>query len=273
QSRPRRQRARIYSFPDGLETIPRALAAALPPGAVQLNARVTCLTPPAAPGEPWQVTWQTPGGAGVPPAEGGQESAPFTQGNASASAILLALPAAALATLRIGDAHPFAALAAVEYPPVASLFLGYKREQIRHPLDGFGMLAPSGEHRNLLGVLFNSTLFPGRAPGGHVALTVLAGGVRHPELALLPRESLMGLIRAELLELLGISGDPVYVRHHVNPAAIPQYNLGYDTHLATLAAAETRYPGLHVGGPVRDGIAVAACIASGEKLARGATTV
>jgi oxygen-dependent protoporphyrinogen oxidase len=159
----------------------------------------------------------------------------------------------------------------VEYPPVASLFLGYRREQVRHPLDGFGMLAPSRENRDLLGVLFSSTLFPGRAPAGHVALTVLTGGARgRLDLARLDVPALTRIVRAELAELLGVSGDPVYLKHHVTPRAIPQYNLGYEKIHATIGAAEATHPGLFVGGPVRDGIAVSACVAAGEKLARRA---
>lgn len=258
QPKTRRQRARIYSFPEGLETIPRALAATLPPGSVQLNSQVTRLVPPSAPDQPWQVEYQTP-------ANKDPHAPPSTL---SASAVVLALPAAALASLLIDNTHPLSIFENLEYPAVASLFLGYKRSQIRHPLDGFGMLAPSGERRNLLGILFSSSLFPGRAPDDHVALTVLVGGTRHPDIAHLPRESLMELIRIELLELLGVSGNPVYAHHHINTAAIPQYKLGHEKYLATLDAAEARYPGLHIGGPIRDGIAVYACIAAGEKLAQ-----
>src|SRR5207253_2671837 len=137
--------APIISFTDGLETIPRALADHLPAGSVELNARVTALVPPSA-DQPWQVQW-TSADSGSPP-----RSQLF-------SAVLLALPAAALARLTIGthDQRPLAALVDVEYPPVSSLFLGYRSDQIDHPLDGFGLLVPPIERRPLLGVLFNST--------------------------------------------------------------------------------------------------------------------
>ena len=61
-------------------------------------------------------------------------------------------------------------------------FLGYRREQVAHPLDGFGALVPALERRSILGALFSSTLFPHRAPDGHVALTIFAGGMRQPEI-------------------------------------------------------------------------------------------
>jgi oxygen-dependent protoporphyrinogen oxidase len=247
--------APIISFADGLETLPRALAARLPAGTVELHARVTTLVPPSA-DRPWQVEW-TSADSGSPP-----RSQFF-------SAVLLALPAAALAQLTIGthDQRPLASLADIEYPPVSSLFLGYRTDQIDHPLDGFGLLVPPIEHRPLLGVLFNSTLFPGRAPEEHVALTVMTGGSRNPDLARLTDEALLALVRDELASLLGMRGDPVFVRRTVWPRAIPQYTLGYERFLDTMTRAEQAHPGLFIGGHVRDGISLPACIAAGEKLA------
>ena len=233
--------APIISFPDGLETLTRALAATLPPGSVELNARITSLVP----GQPWTLNGQ-----------------PF-------SSVILALPAAALAALPIGvqGECPLADLSHIEYPPVSSLFLGYKREQVTHPLDGFGMLVPPAEQRSILGVLFNSTLFPGRAPAGHVALTVMTGGALRPDLARLDDAGLLALVQNELSALLGVSGEPVFIRRNFWPHAIPQYNLGYERFLDLIARTEAAHPGLFIGGHIRDGISVPNCIAAGEKLA------
>jgi oxygen-dependent protoporphyrinogen oxidase len=240
----------IVSFADGLEALPRALAAHLPAGSVELNARVTGL----APGQPWKLTWSRDG------------LEPQIETFAS---VILALPASALASLPIGPLgeRPLAGLADIEYPPVSSLFLGYKREQVTHPLDGFGMLVPPAERRVPLGVLFNSTLFPNRAPAGHVALTVMTGGSLRPELARLDDAALLTLVSKDLAELLGVRGDPVFVRRNVWPRAIPQYNLGYERFLDLIANTEAAHPGLLIGGNVRDGISVPGCIVSGEKLA------
>ncbi|MBC8039919.1 MAG: protoporphyrinogen oxidase, partial [Opitutaceae bacterium] len=163
----------IFSFSDGLETLTRALAASLPTASVELNAHVTSLVP----GPPWKVIWH-------PAASNSPLPAPRSE---LFQSVVLALPAAALADLVFKSdsdsqlsalssqlsTRPLADLSHVEYPPVSSLFLGYKREHVTHPLDGFGMLVPPAEQRSILGVLFNSTLFPNRAPAGHVALTVM----------------------------------------------------------------------------------------------------
>jgi oxygen-dependent protoporphyrinogen oxidase len=158
-------------------------------------------------------------------------------------------------------------LEGIEHPPVASLFLGYRREQVAHPLDGFGVLVPEIERRSVLGVLFSSSIFPGRAPSGHVALTVMVGGSRQPEIARQPAEKLLGTIEPDLRELLGVTGAPVFQRHNFWPRAIPQYNLGHEVHLEAMSAAERAQRGLFIGGQARDGIPMPACIVAGEKLA------
>lgn len=236
----------IISFPDGLETLTRALAGSLPSESVELNARVTSLVP----GQTWMLNGQ-----------------PFRS-------VVLALPAAALASLPIGvhGERPLADLSHVEYPPVSSLFLGYKREQVTHPLDGFGMLVPPAEQRSILGVLFNSTLFPNRAPAGHVALTVMTGGALRPDLARLDDDTLLAFVQRELSELLGIGGAPVFIRRNFWPHAIPQYNLGYERFLDLIARTEAAHPGLFIGGHIRDGISVPNCLAAGEKLAARAAS-
>jgi oxygen-dependent protoporphyrinogen oxidase len=158
-------------------------------------------------------------------------------------------------------------LEAIEHPPVSSVFLGYRREQVAHPLDGFGVLIPTAEKRAMLGVLFSSALFPGRAPQDSVAITVMIGGTRQPHLANLPIEEIMRNISPDLAQLLGIQGKPAFLRHTFWPNAIPQYNLGYDQSLAAIALTERNHPGLFIGGQARDGISVPACVRSGEMLA------
>ncbi|HYD82502.1 MAG TPA: protoporphyrinogen oxidase, partial [Opitutus sp.] len=239
----------IFSFRDGLQTLTDTLAARLPAGAVTLNTTLDAIIP----GEKWSVVWH-------------DATATHTQ---AFDAIVVALPAHALAKLRIGalGERPLAALDAMEHPPVSSLFLGFRREQVAHPLDGFGALVPAVEKRSLLGALFSSTLFPQRAPDRHVALTVLIGGTRQPDLASLPLDRLLATVQPDLAALLGVSGDPVFAHHTFWPRAIPQYNLGHEQFLAAMASAEHQHPRLFIGGQARDGISLPACIAAGEKLA------
>jgi oxygen-dependent protoporphyrinogen oxidase len=242
----------LISFRRGLQELTDTLAAKLPAGAVGLGCEVRSV----APGERarWRVGWRGP------------------QGDSSAEfdSVVAGVPASALAALEIGrDGHrPLAGLAAVEQPPVVSVFLGFRRNQVSHPLDGFGALVPAVERRSILGVIFSSSLFEGRAPQGHVALTALAGGVMQPDVARLPEAELMGRVLGDLGELLGARGEPVFVRRTFWPRAIPQYNLGYDRHLDAIAACERDNPGIFIGGNARDGISLADCLKSGSLLAK-----
>lgn len=245
----------IFSFTRGLQTLVDALAAALPSGAITLSANLDSVV--RSDGR-WNVIWHDAAGT-------------HTQ---TFDALVVALPAHALAQLRLGPLgeRPLAGLSGIEHPPVSSLFLGYRRDQVTHPLDGFGVLAPEIERLSVLGVLFSSSMFPQRAPDGHVALTVMVGGTRRPELAALPTDKLLAAVQPDLEKLLGVSGAPVFQRHSFWPRAIPQYNLGYEQFLGIMAATERANPGLFLGGQARDGIAVPACLAAGEKLAQRAVS-
>jgi oxygen-dependent protoporphyrinogen oxidase len=117
-------------------------------------------------------------------------------------------------------------------------------------------------------MLFTSTLFPNRAPDGHVGLTVFVGGLRQPDLARLPTEALLAQIGRDLHDLVGVSTPPLFVRHSYWPRAIPQYTLGYGRFLEVINRLEQSAAGLYVGGNVRDGISLQDCIKSGERLAR-----
>lgn len=242
----------IISFNEGLGMLPQALAERIGPDDIGLNARIKALIP----GERWGVVWNR---------DGETQVEEFDR-------VVLALPARPLAELTIGSLgeRPLAELAEIAYPPVASLFLGFKREQVAHALDGFGVLMPQAEHRQVLGVLFSSSLFEGRAPDGHVALTVMMGGVRRPDLGDADEATLLRVARRELEDILGVTGAPVYQRLHRWPRAIPQYNLGYGRYLRSIETCENSHPGLLIGGHVRDGISLTNCITAGRNLAERA---
>ena len=155
----------------------------------------------------------------------------------------------------------------VEYPPVSVVALGFSRDSVRHPLDGFGMLVPAVKDRHILGTIFSSSLFPDRAPSGRVLLTTFVGGARQPELALLPDDEIERLVRNDLAALLGVEGTPVFRRVIRWPRAIPQYNLGYGEIVSALEKLEAAHPGLHFVGNYRGGIAAGQCIRNGLRLA------
>jgi oxygen-dependent protoporphyrinogen oxidase len=158
-------------------------------------------------------------------------------------------------------------LASIEHPPVAVLALGFRREDVAHKLDGFGLLVPDVERRNVLGVIFSSTVFPGRAPQGHVLLTAFVGGVRHPDLANADLSTLTARVLDDLRLLLGVRGEPSFRAFNLWPKAIPQYALSYGRFKEIMDDAERRNPGLALAGSYREGVAVGDVIAAAAQAA------
>jgi oxygen-dependent protoporphyrinogen oxidase len=197
------------------------------------------------------------------------EAAPF--GAIEARAVVIATqPHVAAQLLEPIDAAAAAAAAAIEAPPLAVVFLGYRTAQLDHPLDGVGYLTPSGESRGVTATLFCSTMFAGRAPEGHVALAAYVGGRRAPELALLPPPALVALAREELGELVGARGEPVVARVRQWPRGLPQLSLGHRRRAAAIGEAEDGAPGLFVTGNYFSGVSVSSCLEQALRAAAGA---
>ena len=236
----------LISFRNGLQELTEALARELKPE-IRLRAAVTQIrTGPKG----WTV--------------GAAFQAPDVY-----DAVIFAAPAHALddIDLDLTGAERLATLTSIIHPPVAVLALGFAREQVAHPLDGFGFLTPEVERRRVLGVIFSSTLFPGRAPAGHVLLTAFAGGSRDPDFVHADLHTLTARVLDELRMLLGTQGEPTLRLVQVWPKAIPQYVLGYGRFKDIADQAEQNNPGLALAGTYRDGVALGDAIAAGERAA------
>jgi len=186
--------------------------------------------------------------------------------SASHSSVLLTLPAYRLVDLEIHSLDKpvdLALLGQLEYPPVTSVVLGFRREDVAHPLDGFGVLIPEIEKFNSLGSIFSSSLFSGRCPAGHLTLTSYVGGTRSPDLALKEPEEIVQLVMEDLRVLVGLTGEPTYTHTCCYPNAIPQYNVGFGQFKARMDEAEKEAPGLFLGGHFRDGISLSDSIVAG----------
>lgn len=241
-----KDRALKFSFDEGLQVLPDTLAAHLG-DSLQLNTPVTGLT-------------QTRGGWQVTTAGGETEH----------GAVLYCGTAHRLAQLKVQAKAPLnlTPFSEISYPPVASVVLGFRREDVAHPAAGFGMLIPKVEGFKILGTIFSSALFPNRAPAGRLTLTSYVGGARYPDLALLPPDQLIQTTTVDLRVLLGIKGKPVFTQTAVYPQAIPQYNVGYGKYRQMLNDLETSAPGLFFAGHYRDGVSLGDSIVSGCKISQ-----
>ena len=185
-----------------------------------------------------------------------------------AERLLLATPAnVAGVLLRDLDAAFEPVLGGIEYAPVAVVSLGYRREDVGHSLEGFGFLAPRSSGLHVLGCVWNSSLFPERAPAGHVLLTSFVGGATDPVAASLPAEDLRALVHRELAPLLLIRTAPVFSHSQVYRHALPQYNLGHGERLQALERMRGNVPGLFFVGNYLRGPAIGDCVQLGMEAA------
>ncbi len=254
-----KDRAAKFSFDEGLQVLPDTLAAQLG-DSLGLNTAVTKLT---RAGDGWRVT--TTNGES-------EFGAVIYCGTAYRLAELGIEAAQAALPRRPGDEpaqqrRPIEAFSEIRYPPVVSVVLGFRREDVAHSCQGYGMLIPKIEGFKILGTIFSSALFPNRAPAGHVMLTSYVGGERYPELASLPPDQLIETTLADLRVLLGVKGKPVFTQTAVYPRAIPQYNVGYGKYRQLLTDLEAAAPGLLFAGHYRDGVSLGDSIVSGVNIA------
>ncbi len=231
----------LTSFRGGMGTLMQALA--------------TALGPSLRTGTPVEeiIAGQGPQGFAVRSSSGDSETL-------MARAVVVAAPADAAASLLEAVIPGASALRRIAYAPVAVVNLGFHREQVGHPLDGFGFLVPRTQPVRVLGTIWGSSLFPGRAPEGMVSLTSFLGGATDPGLLELTDEQIAAIAAKENARIQRIEGQPMVARVHRYQRAIPQYNLGHGDIFADVRAATAEVPGLFLTGNYLQGPAVGACI-------------
>ena len=201
----------------------------------------------------------------------------FSDGPAShtltASAVVVATPTREAARLLAPIEPRFAEpLGQIEYAAVAQVGAGYRLDKIaRHsasqPLRGFGFLVPRTEGLRLLGTVWNSSLFPDRAPQGMASFTSFVGGATDPEIYTWSDERIAETVHTELAGVLGISGPPIAQHIARWKRAIPQYNLGHGRILAALDELCSATPGIFLAGNYLAGPSLPSCIEQASKVA------
>jgi oxygen-dependent protoporphyrinogen oxidase len=235
--------ARMLTFDGGLSVLVDALQARLN-GALQLGSAVTGVK---CEGRGWTV--ETSSGE-----------------RTKHAAVMLCAPGHGIARMAIDgvERESLSALGRIEYPPIARVALGFRRQQIAHALDGFGALIPKKEKLSTLGILFSSSMFPNRAPEGYTMLTSYLGGARWGGVVDTNDCGLVELALRDIRKLLGAEGAPVFSDVARIPMSIPQYNLGYGAVKAAIERIETRAPGVFLASSYSHGISVADCIVGGK---------
>ncbi len=196
------------------------------------------------------------------------------RGEIDTDVVVLATPAYAAAEM-LGplDSSLRADLSSIPYSPISVVALGYDKATLGNPLDGFGFLIPRGERRKILGALWDSSVFPNRAPEGKALIRAMVGGVRGPELAALPPADLIELVRSELSVTMGVMAEPVLSRIFFHDRGIPQYLVGHGKTLRRIEERLAANPGIHLNSNAYRGIALNDCVLqsrlTAERIARG----
>jgi oxygen-dependent protoporphyrinogen oxidase len=250
-----KEKATLQTFRDGNETLIRAIAG-------RLGERLTCGTEVIR----------------IEALDSGQEpkAARFRLGlrgprgeeTVETERLILSVPADTAGKL-LEPLHPgFAAqLGAIAYSGVAVVSLGYRKGDIGDSLAGFGFLVPRSSGLSILGTVWNSSLFPGRAPDGQALLTSFVGGATNPGAMNKPPEQLAAQVHRELSPLLGLRKEPVFSNAMIWKRAIPQYNLGHTARIVAVESLRTHFPGLYFSGNYLNGPAIGTCVEHSMKVA------
>jgi oxygen-dependent protoporphyrinogen oxidase len=236
---------RLTSFASGIEALPRRLGS-------RLGARVKTLAPVSS----------------LSPSDGAWTLALATGEILRAEQVVVAIsPATAAALLRPLETQIAEALVQIPTAAITVVVLGYEAATLGHPLDGFGFLVPRGQGPRILGALWESSVYPGRAEPGRALIRVMAGGAHDPAFISLTDDQALGLVRRDLRTTMGITAEPRMVQIVRHPDGIPQYTVGHLDRLAQIDAGMARLPGLHLAGHGYRGVGINHVIANARALA------
>ncbi len=243
EGKPKPGPPRMWSFAGGLRVLIEALAREVD---VHLGAAVTRI-------EKAESGWLVRGD--------GNDAWP-------ADVVVLTTPAHRQAE-QLADLDPALAaeIAGIGSTPIAVAVVGYRRADVPHDLDGFGYIAPQRTRRDALGVQWCSSIFPDRAPEGHVVWRVLCGGIHRPDVLDWDDETLLRKVHDEMRATMKVTGEPVFHRIVRWPKAIPQYVVGHLDRVARIDALAATHRGLILGGNAYRGIAMNDCVDQADRIA------
>jgi len=189
--------------------------------------------------------------------------------NVHASAVVIATPAYEAARLVRGFAEKLSAtLAGIPYAPIAVVAEGYRREHVGHALNGFGFLVPRKEGLRTLGTVWNSSLFPNRAPEGMVMMTSFVGGAMDRQVVEMDEGQIADQVRREIGKVLRITGPPVARQVWRHRKALPQYNLGHAQRINAIRSELDQSRGIFIAGNYLEGPSIGNCISQGFRTAK-----
>jgi oxygen-dependent protoporphyrinogen oxidase len=228
----------LRTFPEGMEALPRAIAAALGES-IAIGTPVVRLAR-----EPDGVRAASSGGTSV-----------------LASEVVLATTADAQARLvaplsRVASE----ALGAVRYVPMAVVHLGIPAGASPPLPRAFGFLRGRGARVRVLGCAFPGAIDPTVAPPGHSLVRCFLGGESDPDVLSADDDALVEVAARDLSTALGGPVRPTFADVVRWPRAIPLFSPGHRARMAAAAALLAPH-GVRLSGSHVTGVGVDACCA------------
>lgn len=235
----------LTSFPDGLAELPRSLESRLRDAGASFVPGVRVRLDRF--GSNWRFAWES--------------------GSAEAPAVILTTPAPAAAQLLEPHAADAARiLAGFEHTPLTVVHAGVRAADVSHPLHGFGFLTRRGESVRMLGSIWSSSVFPGRAPAGHHLLTCFFGGELDPEASEFSDDQLRAQTAADLASVIGWRGrEFALFRIKRWTPALPVFRVGHMDAVNLLK--EQVPPGIHLAAIWLGGVSIPDRIRNGRAAA------
>lgn len=241
----------LTSFDRGMETLIRRLSDIVGADRIRLATEVKEVSPVPS-----------PGGYSLRVAANG------SYGMIEAGRVIVAAPARAAARfLSPLDEGLSEGLAGIAYAPLAVVALAYRGADLAQVPQGFGFLAPHGQGLRILGCLWDSSIFPPRAPEGSVLVRGMIGGACDADAERLSDPDLEETMRHDLRIAMGIDAKPRKTWIFRHPLGIPQYTLGHGERMDRITACLVRHPGLELVGNSYHGVAVNSCVKEARELA------
>lgn len=236
----------FVSMRKGLGTLAESLASHIPAENLWLNTTVQSLKPSD------KGTWEV-----------------STHGQVrEAEALVLAIQPAKMRPL-IGQLDPEwdKLLAGIPAHDSATLNLGFRRQDVGHPLNGFGFVVPTKEKKRVVGCTFASQKFEGRAPEGCVLLRVFLGAEAAKEVKTLGETALLEKILEELKPVLKLRGQPMVSHWTAFKASMSYFRPGHLSQASRLEQKTSEFKGLFLAGNGLKGVGIPDTILSGQTAA------
>lgn len=239
----KKPRSASFSFQGGMQTLTNALCNEFGKDELKLQSKVlelSCASSDLSQLDYWSVSYKS---------DEGKLSC-----QEAFDALIVTAPLSDAKQMKItrrGSPFSLDFLPEVSYLPMSVVITTFKRDSVKRPLEGFGVLVPSKEQQNglkTLGTLFSSMMFPDRAPNDVYLYTTFVGGSRNRELARASTDELKQVVSADLRKLLGAEGEPAFVNHYCWSKAFPLYGRNYNSVIEAIDKMEKELPGLFYAG-------------------------